>query len=118
MEAGVLVLVLLPGVTPVEKKNTKLTSNTDGHKLPLTYLSLLGGTRTGFLCVLTWHRLLVMILEPAEEPVNCGKNLASVSETFRRDGDKLNPERQGYDTRPLHNNDLFFNRRCSSDGES
>lgn len=40
---------------------------------------------------LTCHWLLEMVFEPAEESIDCGKNLASVSEPLRRDSHKLNP---------------------------
>lgn len=39
----------------------------------------------------TWHRLMVMVLKPAEEAVNCGEYLRTVTKTIWSDGHILHP---------------------------
>lgn len=55
----------------------------------------------------TWHRLVVMVLKPAEESVHCGEYLRTVAETIWSDGHILHPADEGKERKNMLKEHVF-----------
>lgn len=82
-DAGVRVLLLV-GVTPLERQQLSIKRNNNDARPEM-------GLRWR---LLTWHRILVVVLEPAEETIDCGEYLRTVPKAIWSDGYKFYPAKQ------------------------
>lgn len=82
-DAGVRVLLLV-GVTPLERQQLRIKRNHNNARPEM-------GLRWR---LLTWHRILVVVLEPAEETIDCREYLRTVPKAIWSDGYKFYPAKQ------------------------
>ncbi len=86
-DAGVLVLLLV-GVTPLERQ----------QNITLQGKIRMLGQRWR---LLTWHRFLVVVLEPAEETIDCREHLRAIPKAIWSDGYILYPIKQKHQRQTL-----------------
>lgn len=83
-DAGVLVLLLV-GVTPLETQPKHYITRTNyNSRSKMAYRWR----------VLTWHRILIVVLEPAEETIDCWEYLRAIPKAIWSDGYILYPTKQ------------------------
>lgn len=83
-DAGVLVLLLV-GVTPLERQQKHYITRKNKNARPEMECRWR---------LLTWHRILVVVLEPAEEPIDCREHLRAIPKAIWSDGYILYPIKQ------------------------
>lgn len=97
-DAGVLVLLLV-GVTPLERQQKHYITRKNKNARPEMECRWR---------LLTWHRILVVVLEPAEEPIDCREHLRAIPKAIWSDGYILYPIKQNTKGKHLQMHAIYW----------